>query len=362
MLLGRSVRDRDFLVLEAAPEEFKARHPRAKLVGKSFPVFLLDRSEYAWPRGGGLEEDLRLRDLTINALALGASPEVAGLLTFHPKALLDLQHGVLRPASETSLADDPIRVFRAARFAAELPDFSPHPDLSAAMRGAAGLLRDQFAERVCAETRKALAAPKPSRFLDLLLRTGCLSPWFAEFDGADDVPAGPPRYHDKSVIGHTMDVMDRLAQYRDPLLVWMGLCHDLGKTQTPEEEWPSHHGHDKAGVPLAAALGRRLGLPNRYVKAGEFSAALHMKAGRYDELRPGSRVDLLTQLHKHGLTEELFHVVAADHGRDYLEKMRRDLAVLLAVRLPRSERGLGAASGGKLRLLRCEALSKEYAR
>ncbi len=358
LLLGRAVTDRDYLVTGAAPEEFLARHPGARKAGKAFPVYLYKGCEYAWPRGETVEDDLAGRDLTINALALGASPGCAGELRMHPKALSDLKHGILRPASATSLANDPVRAFRAARFAATLPDFSPHPSLLQQMRAldASGALAQIASERVCAETRKALAAPRPGRFLDLLHQGNCLSPWFEELASADAIPAGPPEYHDKSVLGHIRRVMDKLAG--DDPAVWMGLCHDLGKTLTPESEWPHHHGHDTRGATLAARLGGRLGLPNRYIKAGELAAALHMKAARYEELRTGSKVDLLMTLHAHNLRERLFKLVAADHDHDYLEQSRRDLDALLAVHLPEKDRNQGAASGEKLRLLRCEVLAR----
>lgn len=358
LLLGRVVTDRDYLVTGAAPEEFLARHPGAWKAGKAFPVYLFEGCEYAWPRGGTVEEDLAARDLTINALALGASPDCAGELRMHPKALSDLKHGVLRPASATSLADDPVRAFRAARFAAQLPDFSPHPSLLDQMRAlaASGALAQVAPERICAETRKALAAPRPGRFLEILLQGNCLPPWFKELAGADAIPAGPPEYHDKSVLGHTMQVMDKLTG--DELAVWMGLCHDLGKTRTPEEKWPHHLAHDKRGAAMAKRLGARLGLPNRFIKAGELAAARHMKAARYGELRPGSKTDLLIGLHKYHLRERLFKLVASDHNHDYLEVSRQDLDILLAVRLPEEDQNQGAASGEKLRLLRCEALAK----
>lgn len=361
LLLGRPVTDSDYVVMDATPEEFVRRHPAARQVGKSFPVFLLDGCQYAWPRGKTLDDDLTSRDLTINALALGVSPAVAGRLTAHPLALSDLLHRILRPCSGSSLTDDPARVYRAARFAALLPDFVPHPDLLAGMRALAGsgALRDIFPERVGTEIQKALAAPRPGRFLELLDSTRCLDPWFAEIAPASAVPGGPPAHHDTSVLGHTVEVMDRLAG--NPLGVWMALCHDLGKTATPKDQWPRHIGHEARGGEMAMAMGNRLRLSQRLVRAGALAAVWHMKAGRYLEMRPGSRVDLLDRLWREGLFEEMFTLAAADHpvpNSDRLAAARRDLAALLNVRLPPSQRDMGAESGRKLRLLRCQALAR----
>jgi tRNA nucleotidyltransferase (CCA-adding enzyme) len=134
--------------------------------------------------------------------------------------------------------------------------------------------------------------------------------------------------------------------------------HDLGKTVTPERDWPRHHGHDVAGVAVAEELGRRLKLPNRVREAGVAAAQWHMKAARYGELRAGTRVDLLTWLHKHELVEALFAVVRADSGQDIAPLVRKDLKLMLSVRLPGRQRMRGPASGEKLRSLRCQRLAE----
>ncbi|MBF0482963.1 MAG: tRNA nucleotidyltransferase [Desulfovibrionaceae bacterium] len=379
-LLGRAEADRDYLVLDATPEEFLRRFPAAKPAGKSFPVYLLGGREYAWPRGATLEADLAARDLTINALAMpvGPDPDCADLadpaclgdlsrIAAHPQSFADLAARVLRPASPTAMADDPPRVFRAARFAAELPDFSPHPDLIAQMRGCAerGLLFQCVPERVGRETLAALAAPAPGRFLEVLDQTGCLAPWFSPLDTARAIAAGPASHHDRDLLGHTVQVVNRLAG--DPLRAWMGLAHDLGKAATARELLPKHHGHELRGEGLARELGLRLRLPARYVKAGSLAARLHMNAGRYLALRPGSRVDLLGAVHAAGLFQEIFALVAADrragggedHGQAILAAAEGDLEKFLAVHLPAEEQNQGEASGARLRELRCLALTKE---
>jgi tRNA nucleotidyltransferase (CCA-adding enzyme) len=305
-----------------------------------------------------VDEDLTARDFTINAMALDQDGE----LYTHPRALEDLGARMLRPCSEVSLSDDPLRVFRAARFFAQLPGFKPHPHLWPAMRRMAGsdALADIDAERVGAELRKALEGPRPGVFLRVLSETGCLRPWFDELAAAADIPAGPLPYHDESVLEHTAQVMDRLAGQSE-LAVFMGLCHDLGKTLTPADRWPSHHGHDRLGESLAGRLARRLRLPSRMKIAGRAAARWHMIAARYANLRVGSRVDLLTRLHALKLAQEMFALVVADHGEEsasLLERAQADLHAILSVRLPKAQRNQGAASGQRLRQLRCEALAR----
>ena len=352
ILLGLPVRDRDYLVLEATVEEFLRAHPQAKAVGKTFPLFILDRQEYSFPRAATLEDDLLLRDFTVNALAL----DTEGRLFCHPQAMEDLRARLLRPASAASLPDDPLRVLRAARFAAELPGFSAHPELLEAMRAVvrSGGLAAPFAERVGQEVQKACASDHPGHFLRLLGQAGCLSPWLTELAGSSDIPAGPPKYHDASVLEHTARVMDRLAG--DALSVWMGLCHDLGKVLTPREELPRHISHDLRGEAQALTLGNRLRLPTRLIEAGAEAARWHMLAGNYPELRPATRVDLLMRLKAKGVLREMFRLVRADKDRDYSALVQADLASVLAVALPPGARDQGEKSGKILRALRAKAI------
>lgn len=352
MLLGLPVRDRDYLVLEATVEDFLAAHPAAKSVGKTFPVFILDRQEYSFPRAATLEGDLALRDFTVNAMAM----DETGRLFCHPTALEDLQARVLRSASPSSLSDDPLRAIRAARFCAQMPGFSAHPELVATMRGMAtsGALATPYAERVGQEVQKAIAGERPGELLRLLDRAGCLSPWLSELDGASAIPAGPPQYHDASVLEHTARVMDRLAG--DAMSVWMALCHDLGKVTTPKDILPRHFGHDLRGETLATALGQRLRLPTRLINAGADAARWHMISGNYPELKASTRVDLLMRLKSRGVLREMFQLELADKDRDHRAKVQTDLAAVLGVKLPPDLADQGEKSGEHLRALRIDAL------
>ena len=107
-LLGRTPREYDF-AFDADEATFLQRNPEARKVGKSVSVFLLRGQEFM-PLEGPLEEDMRRRDLTINALAEDRDGNLLG----HPDALSDLREGILRPASPTSFRDEPVRVFRLA--------------------------------------------------------------------------------------------------------------------------------------------------------------------------------------------------------------------------------------------------------
>jgi tRNA nucleotidyltransferase (CCA-adding enzyme) len=194
-LLGRPVRERDWVVVGASPEAMLKLGFRQ--VGRDFPVFLHpDTSEeYALARterktGPGhkgfechagpdvtLEQDLERRDLTVNAIARASD----GSLIDPFGGRSDLEAKVLRHVS-VAFSEDPLRVFRVARFAAQLDDFTVAEETRALMAELAGsgALAELSAERVWQELVKALGSKAPLRFFTVLASVGGLSTWFAE--------------------------------------------------------------------------------------------------------------------------------------------------------------------------------------
>jgi tRNA nucleotidyltransferase (CCA-adding enzyme) len=353
-LLGRAIKDRDYVVIGGDETALRQHLPGVKRVGRRHRVYLHRGAEYTLSAAPTIEADLLGRDLTINALAKGSDGRLVGA----PKAMEDLRRGVLRPVALENFFHDPLRVVRAARFSALLPDFELDAALKKAMRrvGASGRLADVSAERAGNEVRAAMAAPKPANFLRLLADTKALTPWFEEWSSADALPAGPPAHHEGSVLDHTLAVMDRLAG--DPLAVWMGFCHDIGKTVTDPDHLPRHHGHEHSGEHLARALGERLRLPQRYIRAGAAAARWHMTVGRYAQLRSGTKVDLLLNLKRLRLVPEMMALVVADKPGIDLSQMAVDLKTIMAVHLSADELGQGARSGELLRQRRCQALGE----
>jgi tRNA nucleotidyltransferase (CCA-adding enzyme) len=242
-IMNRPVRDTDYVVIGTDEAGFLSVFPYAKPVGRKKAVYIINGNEYTLSRSPDIETDLESRDLTINALA----EDENGLIIAHPKALDDIANLILRPVRQSNFIEDPLRVFRAARFHAVFPDFSVSDDLAAAMKNVSekGLLDSISPERVGMEVMKAFAAPVPSRFLDLLVKTGCIKPWLRELENFHEIPAGPAPHHDNSLFDHTCEVMDRLAG--NSLLVWMGFCHDLGKSLTDKKMLPHHYGMKRQG-------------------------------------------------------------------------------------------------------------------
>lgn len=196
-LLGMTVHERDWVVVGATAAEML--HLGYRQVGRDFPVFLHPQSqeEYALARTERktapghlgfvvhadvdvtLEEDLRRRDLTVNALARSAD----GRITDPYGGQQDLQARVLRHVSP-AFVEDPLRVFRVARFTSQLGafDFVVAPQTVSLMTrmAADGELAALSAERVWAELTKALAGPVPGRFFATLQHCAALAPWFVE--------------------------------------------------------------------------------------------------------------------------------------------------------------------------------------
>jgi tRNA nucleotidyltransferase (CCA-adding enzyme) len=195
-LLGRAVADRDWVVVGATPGELQALGFRA--VGSDFPVFLHPETheEYALARTERktapgykgfvfhaspdvtLEEDLRRRDLTINAIARAAD----GTLIDPHGGAQDLKRGILRHVSE-SFAEDPVRILRVARFAARF-GFSVAPETMALMRGmvASGEADHLVPERVWQEIARGLQEPRPATMVDVLRECGALERVLPEVD------------------------------------------------------------------------------------------------------------------------------------------------------------------------------------
>jgi tRNA nucleotidyltransferase (CCA-adding enzyme) len=314
-LLGLPVQDRDYVVVGAQPDDLLRLG--YKSVGKDFPVFLHPQTseEYALARterktGRGyhgfafdtapqvtLEEDLQRRDLTINAMA----EDEQGALIDPFGGAADLRDRLLRHVSP-AFAEDPVRVLRLARFAARYASrgFRIAGETLELMRQMvhAGEVDHLQAERVWAETRKALGEATPSAFVQTLRDCGALKVLLPEVDALYGVPQRA-EYHpeiDTGVhVGMVLDMAARLAP-GDALIGWCALTHDLGKALTPSHKLPSHHGHEHAGIAPLEALCTRLKVPSDYATLALLVCRLHLLAHTALELKPATVLGLLEQL------------------------------------------------------------------
>ena len=145
---------------------------------------------------------------------------------------------------------------------------------------------------------------------------------------ADSIPAGPVQYHSGSVLRHLARVVDAVAG--DPVAVWMGFVHDLGKLTTPSVLWPHHYGHELRGAAMAQYFGELAGLPPELVAAGCFCACQHMRAGNYPHMRTSKRRQLIHAVETAGVSAPFWKVVDADRKAAVSALMLQDLEVLRA--------------------------------
>ena len=388
-LLGLPPGDRDFVVVGATVEQMLAAG--FKQVGRDFPVFLhpdsgeehaLARTERKSARGHTgfvvhadpsvtLEDDLRRRDFTINAIARDAD----GRLVDPFGGADDIKVRVLRHVSE-AFVEDPLRVLRAARFMARFAPlgFTVAADTRALMRtmAAGGELAELVPERVWQELSKALRCAAPSAFLRSLREADALHAVLPEVDALYGVPQRA-EYHPEVDTGvHTELVCDMAARLApgDDLVGYAALVHDLGKALTPADQLPRHLMHEQRGIAPILALSARLKVPAEHRELAVLCCREHLNVHRIDELRPATVHDLIARcdgFRKPRRIDQLATVCEADkRGRAGLseqpypaaDRLRRLHAAALSVRAADVAAGLsGPQVGEALRKARIAAIA-----
>ena len=314
-LLGITTDEKDWVVVGSTAQELLDLGYIQ--VGKNFPVFLHPetREEYALARTekntgpgyGGfqfdfnssvtLEEDLKRRDLTINAIAEDAN----GNLIDPYNGLKDLRQGKLQAVS-SSFTEDPVRVLRTAKFAARFhtQGFDITPDTQKLMwqMVVAGELDHLVPERVWQETLGALGTGNPQRYFEVLRSCGALKVVFPEIDRLFGIPQ-PLKHHPEKDVGiHTMLTLQQAAKLSSkPEVRFAALLHDLGKGTTKGEILPAHHGHEERSAGLVQKMCLRLKVPDKFKKLAFLVAKYHGHFGKVvDELRPEKILEVLRAL------------------------------------------------------------------
>ena len=310
-LLGLPVKDRDWVVVGATPQDLLTRGFRQ--VGADFPVFLHPQTgeEYALARterksGHGyhgfqvysapdvtLDDDLCRRDLTINAMAQAAD----GTLHDPYGGQQDLQARRLRHVS-AAFVEDPLRVLRVARFAARFAPlgFEVASETLALMSDMvrSGELDHLVPERVWQETARALHEHYPRRYFEVLRACGALRVLLPELDRLFGIPQ-PEQHHPEVDTGeHVLQVLQQTAQMQAPTEVrYAALLHDLGKGLTPMAEWPRHIAHEARGLPLIRTVSERLKVPASCKELALLAGEYHTHVHRALELRPKTLLKVL---------------------------------------------------------------------
>ncbi len=315
-LLGRPFTERDYVVVGAQPDDLLALGYRP--VGKDFPVFLHPQSgdQYALARterktGAGyygfatrfspdvtLEEDLARRDLTINAMAQSIDDGAGGSDVVDPYGgRRDLEARILRHVSP-AFVEDPLRVLRVARFAARFAPlgFTIAPETMQLMQDIvrSGEMQALVAERVWVETERALGEKTPTVYFEVLRQCGALGVLLPEIDCLFGVPQ-PEKWHPEIDTGiHTLQVLDVACELSSETTVrFAALVHDLGKGVTPRDQWPSHVGHEQAGVRIVGLMCERLRVPTEHRELGQLASREHQRIHRAAELRDTTVLEVL---------------------------------------------------------------------
>ncbi|HZC70094.1 MAG TPA: CCA tRNA nucleotidyltransferase [Jatrophihabitans sp.] len=230
--------------------------------------------------GDSLEDDLKRRDFTMNAMAVSATGDRAFADPFG--GLADLARGVLRTPDtpQESFADDPLRMLRAARFVSTL-QVAIAPDVEAALREMAGQLARITAERVQAELSKLLLGATPRAGLEVLVDTGLADVVLPELP-ALRMAADEHGQH-KDVYAHTLQVLDQAIDLEDApdlVLRWAALLHDIGKPETrrfePDGRVTFHH-HEAVGARMARVRLKALRYSNEIVDEVSRLVFLHLR-------------------------------------------------------------------------------------
>ncbi len=312
-VLGREVTDLDLAV---AGDPGAAARAIAKEIGEhafelsaEFGTWRVVAQSRGWQidvtalRGGGIEADLAERDFTIGTVAV----PLAGGEPLDPYAgLTDLVEKRLRAVGERSFIDDPLRLLRAPRLAAELELKIESRTVSLA-RAAATHAADPAGERQLAELRQLLGGPDPLRGLRLLDELGVTAVVLPELEQLRGVEQGPNHHldvfdHTLAVLEHTLEVegdLDRFAGERagevaalleEPLademsrrtaLRFGALFHDIGKPATRAEQagFVGFRGHDEVGAEIIGGICKRLRASRRLTQHLQGLALHHLRLG-----------------------------------------------------------------------------------
>jgi len=319
-LFGIEAHDKDFVLVGI---ENAKDLPFTHIAGKDFPVFLveiegemcevalarLERSngnghkdfEFITDASVTIEHDLLRRDLTINAMAKNlATGEIID--PFGGKD--DLKNKVLRHVSD-SFVEDPLRVFRLARFLTKFTDFEVADETEIMCFRMRNMLDKLSVERVFVEVRKALNGKNPRRFFDFLTEVNCLTDHF--FKELNDLLV--PDKHDITAFNHTMIAMNAGHDFEERFCL---LCHDMGKGRTPKEFHPSHLAHDALGEGAVKDFCRRLAVPKKLRKVAIMCAKEHMRIRKVPEMKSGKALRFLLKNKNHWAL--LFNVSRIESG------------------------------------------------
>ena len=234
---------------------------------------------------GTFDDDIKRRDFTINTLAASINHSTMGELVDMFGGLVDLKNGILRTPLEpaTTYSDDPLRMMRAARFAAQL-GFYIDEDSMEAISQMAERIEIISKERISDEFMKIINSDNPATGLGILFKTGIMKYIFPELqacEGVDVRNEGDKIHAHKDVFWHSLRVLNNISQKTDNTwLRFAALVHDIAKPITkkfvPGTGW-TFHGHEEIGARMMKKIFRRMKFPMNHLAYVEKLVRLHQR-------------------------------------------------------------------------------------